>query len=335
MPNYRGSTHWLIGWPLLFLFFCLSPVNADEIVKKHRAQGKQSALGWLQAMEHSFYRLNFRLSMIHLQRNRIQTYSFDHGVVDGKQVVMVDYLSGPVRKSYRINNQVTYVDAEFPSYSVYANKIVAPTPSMFIGGMSKLADNYRFILAGQGRVAGRTAQLVRLSAKDNHRFSYLLWLDLDTSLLLRYDLLDLNNAVVEQMQALQLELFEQPSEPLTQLVQQQPADQVVAPVPTRVSPWKLDWLPPGFALVAADKHRLLTNREEVNYLLLSDGLNQVSVYVAIAKDNPLPEQVVTAGGTAMANHRHRGLDITVVGKIPAETALKLARSLTLNEAVTP
>lgn len=291
---------------------------------------EKTAQAWVQGMNQAFSALNFKLPLIHLQRNRIQTYSFDHGIVADKQVVLLDYLSGPARQSYRVDDLVTYVDAEFPSYSIQSSKIVAPTPAMFVGDIAKLEKNYRFILSGQGRVAGRMAQLVRLAARDEHRFSYLLWLDLETSLLLRYDLLDLDNSVVEQMQALQLHVFDQPSDALTNLVSLPPIERQVSSVVNTDTRWQLKWTPPGFELKAADSHPLLSTREHVDYLLLTDGLTQISIYVALAKDKPLPEQVVTAGGTAMANHRQGRVDITVVGKIPADTALKLARSLSLN-----
>lgn len=326
---------WPRGWSTLCLLIWLLPVTANATaapaVATTAGEQPKSAYQWLVDMNQAFVGLNFKLPMIHLQRNSIQTYSFEHGIVDGRQVVHVDYLSGPARQSYRVDNRVTYVDAEFPPYSVQSPRIVAPIPSKFVGDLASLAQNYRFVLAGQGRVAGRIAQLIRLSARDEHRFSYLLWLDQQSSLLLRYDVLDLNNTVVEQMQALQLHVFDGPTEVVRQLAQQQTEDHALAPVSATDSRWTLTWLPPGFEVVAADRHRLMSTREGVDYLQLSDGLTQVSVYVALAKDQPLPEQVVTAGGTAMANFRQGQLDITVVGKIPANTAIKLSRSLTLND----
>lgn len=300
------------------LCFLSSGVYADK-----------NPLQWLEEMNHAYQNSNYSLSIMHLQRNHAQSFLFEHGVIDDDQIVYISSLTGPVSHSYRINNKVTYIDPEIQPYSVEADTIVMASPSLFVNKTDTIVANYHLSLAGKGRVAGRMSQVVRLKSKDKHRFNYVLWFDAENSLLLRYDSYDLDNNLVEQMQVINISLTEQPSEKLVKLLNADISQTTMAPQVNTETQWKFNWLPDGYQLKASDSHRLFTTSQATDYLMLSDGLSEISVYVARAGKIPFPDRVVTQGGVAVARHRESGIDITVVGKVPLETVAKIARSITL------
>jgi len=284
---------------------------------------------WLSSMEQAHQQLNFKLPLIHLERDHVQTYAFEHGRVDDQEVVYISSLSGPVRHSYRIDDIVTYVEPESRPYSINGRKIVGPSPMKFVGKLAKIEQNYSVTALGKGRIAGRTCQLIRLKSKDGHRFNYIIWLDEQSSLVLRYDLFDLSNNLLEQVQAVGLNISEQPSTNLVKLKNAEKID-VNLIAQTTQQRWTLSWLPPGYTQQNRDNHRLMVTAKHVDYLLLSDGLSDISVYVSQAGELPLPEKALTKNGISMANHRQGNVDITVVGRIPYDTALKLSRSIVAN-----
>jgi len=304
--------HWIIG--VLSLL-----VSCTTLAEKTPHQ-------WLSSMESAHQQLNFKLPLIHLERGHVQTYAFEHGRVDGDEVVYIASLSGPVRHSYRINDVVTYVEPETNPYSVYAQKIVGPSPVKFVGKLQQISQNYSVTALGKGRIAGRICQLIRLKSKDKHRFNYILWLDLQTSLVMRYDLFDLDNNLLEQIQAVGLSVSDLPSSNLIKLKGSNKVEVSVAP-PLPPQNWSLSWIPAGYSLQTRDNHRLMVTDKTVDYLLLSDGLSDISVYVSPAGELALPEKAITQNGIAMANYRQGNADITVVGRVPYETALKIARSV--------
>jgi len=293
------------------------------------AYAENNPLQWLAQMNQAYHQNNFSLSITHLQRNHVQSFLFEHGIVDDEQVVYIKSLTGPVSHSYRINNLVTYIDPEIQPYSVHAPIIAIPSPSFFINKLTAIEKNYNVSLAGKGRVAGRVAQLVRLKAKDKDRFNYVLWLDVDTSLLLRYDSFDLQNNLVEQMQVIRAQWTVQPNEKLVELVAADIPSMKMAPAVNVKTRWQFNWLPSQYQIIATDSHRLLSTTEPVDYLMLSDGLSEVSVYIANAGEVEFPERLITQGGMAVARHRQGNVDITVVGKVPLDTATKIARSISL------
>jgi len=290
------------------------------------ALAEKTPIDWLNSMDSAHQKLNFTIPMVHLEPNSVQTYLFEHGVSNNKQVVYMAALSGPVRHSYRVDNKVTYLEPESRPYTINASKIVGASPALFVGKIQHIIDNYSMTMVEKGRIAGRVTQLIRLKAKDGDRFSYILWLDLETSLLLRYDLFDLDNNLVEQVQAVGLNLNTEPSENIIQL-SMRPSDQVHALTTTQQDKWTFNWLPNGFVVQASDSHRVDKALSAVEYVMLSDGLSQVSVYIAKAITAEIPAKLQTNSGITMANKRYGQYDVTVVGRIPYNTALKIANAV--------
>lgn len=290
------------------------------------ALAERTPIDWLESMDSAHQKLNFTLPMVHLEPNSAQTYLFEHGVSNNKQVVYMAALSGPVRHSYRVDNKVTYLEPESRPYTINATKIVGASPALFVGKIQHIIENYSMTMVEKGRIAGRVTQLIRLKAKDGDRFNYILWLDLETSLLLRYDLFDLDNNLLEQVQAVGLNLNTEPSENIIQL-STRVNDQVHALTATQQDRWTFNWLPSGFVVQASDSHRVDKALSAVEYVMLSDGLSQVSVYIAKASTAEIPAKLQTNSGITMANKRYGQYDVTVVGRIPYDTAFKIANAV--------
>ena len=95
-------------WSMFLILATLNVVAAEQdaatnnevnqaqtaTVVKNSAIAQQTPLQWLEQMSPAYTDHNFQLSIIHLQRNRIQSFSFEHGVVDNKQVVYIGSLRG-------------------------------------------------------------------------------------------------------------------------------------------------------------------------------------------------------------------------------------------------
>lgn len=301
-------------------------IGAFSLLFSSVALAEKTPTDWLDSMSLAHQTLNFTIPMVHLEPNSAQTYLFEHGVSNDRQVVYIAALSGPVRHSYRVDNVVTYMEPESRPYSINSAQIIGPSPAIFVGKVQHILDNYTLTMIEKGRIAGRVTQLIRLKAKDNNRFNYILWLDVETKLLLRYDLFDLNNNLIEQVQAVGLHLNERPSDNIEKLAAQPKHETVMLPS-TAQDNWRFSWLPAGFEVKASDEHRVVNTAQNVDYLMLSDGLTQISVYVANAQKAELPARLQTNNGLSVANFRRGLTDITVIGRIPYETALKIAQSI--------
>ena len=83
-------------------------------------------------------------------------------------------------------------------------------------------------------------------------------------------------------------------------------------------------------MTTRDHHRLIGSQEAVEYVGLSDGLINVSIYVARASETPLPEELITRTGLSLVTENRGNAEIVVMGKMPPETLNRIANSLRLD-----
>ena len=116
-----------------------------------------------------------------------------HKVVDGVQRERLVHLNGAPREIVRHGEKVTcMVHAWRRPHRDGSQSIPAgPFARAFVREFDRINDTYMVDESGEGRVAGsRQARRIAVNPKDQHRYGYRLWLDKETSLLLRSELVD-------------------------------------------------------------------------------------------------------------------------------------------------
>ena len=269
-----------------------------------------------------------------VKNNQAEPYHWLHGVgANGQELEVFTRLNGPRRDVLRQGEVVSYIEPEQEAYSLTSGDAQSPIPSIFRGNIAELEESYRFIAVGRSRVLGRVAQLVRIVAKDKYRFSYWLWLDQQSGLLLKMAVLTRQGQLLEQIQFTHIEVSEQLSESLAkfQLTELPAVITMNNQQPNKDLAWQVDWLPQGFSVIKSNQHNLNSyNRGDdkaVEFILFSDGLAQVSVYVNPSEENYRAAEYASDGATIVFNHVLQGIEVGVVGDIPLETARRIAESI--------
>jgi sigma-E factor negative regulatory protein RseB len=95
-----------------------------------------------------------------------------------------------------------------------------------------------------------------------------------------------------------------------------------------ISLWEIGYIPKGMTIVKRDLRRLSRANGVVEYIMLSDGLVDVSVYLQ-GRDNNKPQDnlVGTVQSDTLLTIEHGELIITIIGKLPATTANAIAKSI--------
>ena len=75
------------------------------------------------------------MPLVHLEPSSVQTYLYEHGVSNNKEVGYMAALSGPLRHKYRVDNKVTYLEPENKPYTINSSKIVCASPALFVDQM--------------------------------------------------------------------------------------------------------------------------------------------------------------------------------------------------------
>ena len=308
---------------LLLLALLSAPAAAME---------NDQAKSWLSRLSQSLNQLNFNTSFVVVKNNHAEPYHWFHGVVeDGTQLEILALLNGPRRDILRRGNVVSYIEPEYAPYSIRAAHISGPIPAIFSGDIANLEESYDFISVGRNRVLGRAAQLIRIVSKDTHRLGHWLWLDQETGLPLKLAIVTRQGQLLEQVQFTHLEITDSPVESLNQLHSADLPQVIDTPEKTLAKPlaWQVNWLPTGFKQIKADRHRIAQTKQPVEFMMFSDGLVEVSVYVGKSQDAQRPVDFVKDGATVALNQVVEGFEISVVGKIPSKTAKVIADSIEL------
>jgi len=293
------------------------------------AMENDQAEPWLERLSQSLNQLNFSTSFVVVKNNQAEPYHWFHGVMeDGVELEILALLNGPRRDVLRKGDVVSYIEPEFPPYSVAAKHISGPIPAILSQDITTLAKSYNFISVGRSRVLGRAAQLIRIVSKDEHRHGHWLWLDQESGLPLKMALITRKGQLLEQIQFTHLDITDTPAESLAQLNVAELPNVVNVPQSGIESfAWDVNWLPQGFETVKLDRHRIAQTKQPVEFMLFSDGLVDISVYVGKSKDQQRAVDFALDGGTVVLNQVVEGFEVSVVGKVPSKTAKMIADSI--------
>lgn len=289
------------------------------------------AQAWLAKMSNAVKSLNYTVSFVLLvPGSDSQPYLWRHGVnEDGLEMEQLNLLNGPGREVVRIGNKVSYFEPNVPPYSLYSSIINGPLPSEFLQQPEKVMSGYEFIMVGRSRIAGRASQQIRIISKDKSRFGLNVWLDQETGLLLKMNMLGQNAQLLEQIQVTDLQVTKEPA-PFFAKIEPEILPEVVSFSPSTEfsSEWTIGYIPKGMVIVKRDFLRLSGSGVVVEYIMLSDGLIDVSIYLQ-ERDNNTPHSnlVGTVQSDTLLTIEHGELNVTVIGRLPATTANAIAKSI--------
>lgn len=319
---------------LLLCIFIPLQISAQEEPTSETSDSSyssDSAKAWLVKMSNAVKSLNYTISFILLKPGvDSQPYLWRHGVnEDGLEMEQLNLLNGPGKEVVRIGDKVSYFEPNVPPYSLQSSIINGPFPSEFFQLPEKLILAYEFILVGRSRIAGRAAQQIRIISKDKSRFGLNVWLDQETGLLLKMNMFGQEAQLLEQIQVTSLHVTKD-ADPFFAKIEPGMLPEVVnfGPSAPLNSPWEISYIPKGMTIIKRDLRRLSGSGEVVEYIMLSDGLVDVSVYLQERDDNKSQENLVgTVQSDTLLTIEHGDLNITIIGKLPAATANAIAKSI--------
>ena len=285
---------------------------------------------WLLQLSRVVKTHNFQVAFVQSRVGR-ETVPFlwRHAIMeDGTTMEQLNLQNGPGRELIRVNDIVSVFEPDVPPYSLRSEFINGPIPSELLYHPERLKSGYEFVSVGRARVAGRPAQQIRIVSRDNSRFSYQLWLDENTGMLLKLNMLDLQGGVLEQIQVTSLVITDEPDEYFTRINQASlPKPMVITQKQSRPHSWQVGYLPNGMHEVRRDTRRLALTGQVVEYKMFSDGLVDVSVYVQPVADAIGDDLVLRHDLSTFLTLTVGKAQVTVVGEIPLQTANAIATSL--------
>ena len=310
--------------PLLLGGWLVLPAHADDAqdLLKRLAQAEQQQ--------------SFQGTFVYERNGSFSTHRIFHRVGDGQVRERLVQLDGPALEVSRLNGTTLCV-----SSSLAPGVANVPDASPRSINPSKLSAWYDIKAEGPSRVAGRAANVVTLTPRDQHRYGIELHLDAQTGLPLKSLLISEKGQLLERLQFTELDASVPTDQVLQSTANCKPvevakasADDAKQPVP-----WHSDWLPGGFELSSSALRNDSDAKSQISSLMYDDGLSRFSVFIEPVSGAAVTDIRTQLGPTVAVSRRLTtptgDAMVTVVGEVPMGTAERIALSMRNDAAATP
>lgn len=305
------------------------PVQAAE------SASEPSAQQLLQDMAQASRDRDFSGRLVYMRGNDMSTLEVLHARINGREYERLTHLDGQA-ELIRHGDQLVCVHPDNTITRLGGRAGVGPLAIQEQLART-LPQQYQIVMQGRSRVAGRSAWEMHVIPGDAHRHGYRLWIDEESKLMLRSELVSGAGEALERVEFITLDLTPQ----LTVEQFEVPpavAEQALESVDASVHPQgrlrlEADWLPDGFVAVAGDLRMASGDKAPVTAQAYSDGLASFTVFVERDLDDALDEGMSAVGPTVALARRFNGEQggwlVTLVGEVPVETAERVLAALTI------
>ena len=289
----------------------------------------------LERMAHAAQTLNYDGTFVYRNGTTIETMRIIHRANEEGERERLVAMSGAAREVVRDGERVTCIYPDNRSVVVAKSRPRTFPHSRLLQSGNGFERYYALSVHEGERIAGRQTELVEVQPKDRFRYGHRLWLDRDTGLLLRSELIGEQEEIIEQLVYTNIELPATISDELLEPATSGAGytwyrDEQGAPgaEPDAPSSWRTGWLPDGFELRNRAKNPIMKSRTPVEHLVFSDGLASVSVFIEQLDTAGKPLDGLSSMGAVNAfGSMVNGYQVTVVGEVPAATVERVAGAI--------
>lgn len=315
------TPHSLVGSPLVLLTLVSGHAMAQDAGK------------WLDRMNRAVDELNYRGTFVHVIDGTPETLNIVHRNVAGNSGERILSVDGPRREIVREDDQVRWILPDQKLVLLETRKDVSPLVSALPSYSGDLAPHYEINLRSTARIANRSAQMIEIKPRDEFRYGYVLWLDQETAMPLKSQLMDERGRTVEQIWFTEISIAAdvaakdlEPTINTAGFSTLRPPES--AELPGTNVPWRASTVPGGFKLSAATQSPMPGSKYPVEHLVYSDGLATVSVFIEDPKTKAeVNDGFSKVGSTNTFSLTLRGRKVTAVGEVPRQTVRTIASSL--------
>jgi sigma-E factor negative regulatory protein RseB len=295
---------------------------------------------WLEKMGVAVEHLNYEGTLVHMSPGKAHMYRIYHRVAEGEVTERLVEMDGAGAEIIRTNDEVICIFPAQQSVVVdkRANKGASQSPleANLPAYSAALASHYRLAMLEPERIIDRSAVVVAIYPRDNLRYGYKLWLDSETGMPLKSQLIgDDESMPIEEIRFSMLATPEIVS-----------ADKVRTEQPTDDYQWtrhgnrpektqslaSINWqsrgLPAGFMQTAAMHEYMEGSANPRVHVVYSDGLASVSVFVDVGIAASEQVEGLSMMGAANAySVMMEGMLVTAMGEVPPRTVELISQSM--------
>lgn len=286
---------------------------------------------WLHRMGAAVQSTSYEGTVIRIRGGEAESLKVVHQVADGVIREKVVAQEGNGLEIIRNGNEVHCILPDRKSVLVEEwddqSTLFSTLPSSEI----RFGNEYDVSIVREERVAGRQTRLLAIRPHDSYRYGYRIWLDKATAFPLQTQLIGEDGAAIEQVMFAEISLDKEidasalaPSYSTEEFRWfNQSNHHVTRSIDTD---WVCENLPRGFKVVSTHEEKMPGSETFVTHILYSDGLANVSVFIAQLGDGNSqgPSSVSGSNSFSVIVGDHH---VTAVGEVPAITVEQIATTM--------
>jgi sigma-E factor negative regulatory protein RseB len=282
-------------------------------------------LSWLRKINEATQRLSYSGTFVYQNGGRSETSRITRFVDPAGDIEKLEVMDGVPREIVRTKDTVR---CYLPDSRVVKvdRRTERGFPALLPERITALARHYDISLGETRRIAGFDCQSVVLTPKDNLRYGYKLYADVNSGMLMRAVTFDPAGQNVEEFTFTQLSIGNVTRDMVRprHAVRAWRVEEAEA-APTRLTGWGLASELPGFQKVTELKRRLGESRP-VGQMVYSDGLAAVSVFIEPleGRRDPVRTGLASMGAINIYTREVANHMVTVVGEAPAVSVQRIA-----------
>lgn len=296
-----------------------------------QAQASPEALEWLRRIYQATEKLSYSGTFVYQQGDRSETSRITRRAEAGGSVEKLEVLDGPPREVVRTRDEIRCYLPDSQTVKVDRRSDRRSFPALLPAQVQSLGEYYTITMDETRRIAGYDCQAIVLAPRDELRYGYKLWADVQTGMLLKARAINRDGETVEQFVFTQLAIGPVPRErvrPRAVARSWRVEQAAVAPTDLAQAGWTVSADLPGFRKVV-EITRVLREARPVGQVVYSDGLAAVSVFIeplAGRKDTP-PMGLASMGAVHVYTREVANHLVTVVGEAPAASVQRIGNTV--------
>ncbi len=308
---------------ILLAWFAVQPALASD----------KDPAAWLQRMATAVQTTNYEGTVLRIQDGNVEALKVVHTVADGVIREKVVAQDGNGLEIIRNGNEVHCILPDRKTVLVEEWDDQSTLFSTLPSSKIRFGAEYDVSYVREDRVAGRKTIMIAIRPHDEYRYGHRVWLDIETGFPLQTQLFAGDGTAIEQVKFAEITLnAEVQASALAPSYSTDSFQWFNRPTRHENRRVETDWvsenLPQGFRAVSLHEEKMPGNEDFVIHILYSDGLANVSVFIAenAAESAEGPSRVAGSHSFSVVN---AGRSITAVGEVPAITVEQIARSMRL------
>ena len=285
---------------------------------------------WLDKMSSAQSLQNYQGTLVIRQGDKLQVIKVKQGANAGESWQTLESQTGKDQIIFRKNGHVTTIFPDRKLITVSTSKgkpDKGPLHPALPDNRDNLKQHYLLKLGSEERIANKMTQILQIIPRDKHRYGYTFWLDKQSGLLLKCDLINNRGRVLEQQMYSNIELL--PMAPVNQVDESKLASfkKVMLSGKTDLNSenWLAEKIPAGFVLTRSVKTR---QKHPTYHMVFSDGMASVSVFITTAREKQKSPVGQSSMGPVNAYSSFKNdTYITAIGEVPVSTVRMIAQSI--------